>query len=121
MGSNSSNIKRWLAVFTLLSLTFSASAEYTTMALKADAVETVWVTVEATAHPTPTAPKDPSYTDAAIFKKQMLEISNDYRKKHNAESLVWNDTLTEYAEAWSEACIWKHSVRIPIPLIENPY
>lgn len=113
MGPNNSITKRWLAILTLLTLPLSTSAEFTTMALKADAV-TIWVTVEATARETPTAPMHPSYTDPAILKKEMLDISNDYRKKHDAKPLKWNDTLTQYAEAWAEACIWKHSVRIPI-------
>jgi uncharacterized protein YkwD len=89
-----------------------SDAELTTIALKADAaVETVWVTVEATARATPTAPMHPSYTDPAILQKEVLEVSNEYRKKHDAKPLIWNDTLTQYAKAWAKACIWKHSVR----------
>lgn len=112
MGPNS-NTKIWLAILTLLTLMISVSdAELTTIALKADAaVETVWVTVEATARATPTAPMHPSYTDPAILQKEVLEVSNEYRKKHDAKPLIWNDTLTQYAKAWAEACIWKHSVR----------
>jgi uncharacterized protein YkwD len=123
MGFKCSNIKRWLAIFTILALTLNTSAELTTIALKAEAaVETIWVTVEATTRPTPTAPMDPSYTDTTILKKEMLEVSNEYRKLHDASPLKWNDTLAQYAQDWSEACIWKHSVRTPPPIKpKSPY
>lgn len=75
---------------------------------------TVTTTVEAakTVQATPTAQSPASYTSLNDFKKTVLRISNDYRKAHDAQPLVWNETLTEYAQKWAETCIWKHSVCI---------
>lgn len=108
--------KGWLAIFILLTA-LSTQAELTTMALKAEAMETIWVTVEAPAPiATPTAPMHPSYTDASIMKKDMLQVTNDYRKKHDAKALTWNDTLAQFSQKWADACIWKHSVSTPSSL-----
>lgn len=109
--------KGWLAIFVLLTA-ITTNAELTTMALKAEAMETIWITVEAPAPiATPTAPMHPSYTDTSILKKDMLQVTNNYRKKHDARPLTWNDTLAEYSKKWADACIWKHSVSNSINLM----
>mgnify|MGYP002718647540 FL=1 len=46
----------------------------------------------------------------------MLEVTNEYRANHDANPLEWNDTLADYSREWAEACIWKHSVCIIIPI-----
>ncbi|KAL4889964.1 CAP domain-containing protein [Aspergillus ambiguus] len=58
---------------------------------------------------TPTAPHPPSYTVPEIFQDTILLVSNNYRRDHNASHLVWNDRLTEYAQAWAHRCQWRHS------------
>jgi uncharacterized protein YkwD len=115
------NTKGWLAILIFLTaLTVKADEittvhiPMTTIALKAEAMETVWVTVVAPAPiATPTVPMHPSYTDAAIFKKDMLNVTNEYRKNHDAKPLKWNDTLAEISKGWADKCIWKHSVSTP--------
>lgn len=88
--------------------------------LVVDAQKTVYITtkttVEAaeTVYATPTAPTPVSYTSVDDFKDTVLKVTNEYRRTHDASPLVWNKTLTEYAEKWAESCIWKHSVRILI-------
>ena len=53
------------------------------------------------------------YTDDSLFQETILNVTNTYRKQHNATALRWNDTLAEYAEEWSEKCEFEHSVRVP--------
>lgn len=78
----------------------------------------VYVTVETTVQAattvivTPTVPSPASYTAVADFEDTVLQVSNDYREAHEADALVWNETLTKYARNWAETCIWKHSVSI---------
>jgi len=62
---------------------------------------------------TPSAPSAASYTSFDDFKRTVLQVSNDYRRSHDANPLVWNETLVKYARNWAEACLWKHSVRCP--------
>ena len=88
----------------------------TSFFLAANAQKTVYITeqttVEAakTVYATPTVPTPASYTSTNEFKDTVLKVTNEYRSTHDASPLVWNDTLTEYARDWAEACIWKHSV-----------
>ncbi|KAF2134048.1 PR-1-like protein [Dothidotthia symphoricarpi CBS 119687] len=49
------------------------------------------------------------YTDDADFRDAILNGTNTYRKQHNATDLVWNDTLAEYANEWSQDCKFDHS------------
>jgi uncharacterized protein YkwD len=79
-------------------------------------VTTVHTTVEiaSTVQATPTVPSPASYTSTSELKDTVLRVSNDYRKAHDAEPLVWNDTLVEYSHQWAQNCIWEHSVRSPI-------
>ncbi|KAJ5167671.1 uncharacterized protein N7482_003265 [Penicillium canariense] len=75
-------------------------------------VITVQTTVDAvtsTVQVTPTIPSPASYTSLSDFRDTVLQVSNKYRSAHDAEPLVWNDTLAQYSRKWAEACIWKHS------------
>ncbi|KAF3386698.1 Cell wall protein PRY3 [Penicillium rolfsii] len=71
--------------------------------------KTVAVTVQTTVQATATAPSPPTYTSLREFKDTVLQVTNEYRKAHDAEPLVWNDTLAKYSSKWAETCIWKHS------------
>lgn len=81
-----------------------------------DNVVYVTSTVDAstTVQATPTAPSPASYTSFDGFKETVLRVSNEYRRSHDANPLVWNETLVKYARDWAEACIWKHSVRYSV-------
>lgn len=35
--------------------------------------------------------------------------TNAYRAHHNAPYVVWDETLVNYAQAWTNQCIWAHS------------
>ncbi|KAJ5916062.1 hypothetical protein N7504_000077 [Penicillium tannophilum] len=74
-------------------------------------IVTVKTTVEAakTVYETPTVPSPASYTSLSDFKEIVLQVSNEYRGSHEAEEVVWNETLVKYAQSWAETCIWKHS------------
>ncbi|KAK0622290.1 Protein PRY1 [Lasiodiplodia hormozganensis] len=50
-----------------------------------------------------------SYTDDAVFDNTVLDITNTVRQNYNASALSWNDTLADYAQAWSEGCKFEHS------------
>lgn len=97
----------WLLVIiaTLTNIAIADDIVYVTVTTTVGTAKTI--------HATPTAPSPASYTSLDDFKKAVLQVSNNYRKAHDAEPLVWNETLTEYAHNWAETCIWKHSVRIP--------
>ncbi|KAL5412188.1 hypothetical protein PMIN04_009974 [Paraphaeosphaeria minitans] len=49
------------------------------------------------------------YTSDSRFKSTILDVTNTYRKQHNATSLKWNDTLADVAKDWSEKCNFEHS------------
>lgn len=61
-----------------------------------------------------------SYTDDAVFDNTVLDITNTVRQNYNASALSWNDTLADYAQAWSEGCKFEHSVRRFASRIECP-
>ncbi|KAJ5892250.1 uncharacterized protein N7473_008478 [Penicillium subrubescens] len=73
--------------------------------------KTIVVTVHTTVsvQTTATAPSPASYTSTHEFKDTVLQVTNEYRKAHDAEPLVWNDTLVKYSHKWAQTCIWKHS------------
>lgn len=50
------------------------------------------------------------YTQDDLFKSTILNVTNTYRKQHNATALKWNDTLADFAEDWSKKCNFEHSV-----------
>ncbi|KKK23748.1 hypothetical protein AOCH_000664, partial [Aspergillus ochraceoroseus] len=95
----------WLASLILILLFIAIPAN----SLETVVTVTVTATATATATATPTAPNPPSYTSPQVFKDAMLSVSNTYRAAHNASNLVWNDTLSSYAQDWAQACKWKHS------------
>ncbi|KAF2845084.1 PR-1-like protein [Plenodomus tracheiphilus IPT5] len=49
------------------------------------------------------------YTDDTQFRDAVLNVTNTYRKQHNATALEWNSTLADFAADWSEDCEFKHS------------
>ncbi|KAH7132118.1 CAP domain-containing protein [Dendryphion nanum] len=49
------------------------------------------------------------YTDDSVFRSTALNITNTYRRQHNASALVWNDTLAEFAKGVSSGCVFEHS------------
>lgn len=49
------------------------------------------------------------YTKDSLFQSTILNVTNTYRKQHNATSLKWNDTLADFAKDWSEKCDFEHS------------
>jgi uncharacterized protein YkwD len=55
------------------------------------------------------------YTDDDAFKDAVLNVTNTYRKQHNATGLNWNESLANGAGEWSKRCIFEHSV-CPSPL-----
>ncbi|GCB26623.1 repressed by EFG1 protein 1 [Aspergillus awamori] len=67
---------------------------------------TVIITIIA---PPTTTQQPPSYTSPALFQSSILDVSNTYRKAHNASNLIWNTTLTQYALDWAQGCKWQHS------------
>lgn len=50
------------------------------------------------------------YTEDDLFEKTILNVTNTYRKQHNATALKWNDTLADFAKDWSKKCNFEHSV-----------
>lgn len=51
------------------------------------------------------------YTEDDAFREAALNVTNTYRRQHNATSLEWNNTLADIAREWSERCVFEHSVR----------
>jgi hypothetical protein len=50
------------------------------------------------------------YTDDNDFRDTILNVTNTYRKQHNATALRWNQSLADGAEKWSKRCVFEHSV-----------
>ncbi len=53
---------------------------------------------------------DPAYTDDSFFQTTALDNQNFYRVEHGAVNMTWSTSLASSSEAWSEQCIWAHSV-----------
>lgn len=110
-------ISRILTTTTTIIL-LSALITLTTAQQQQQPKATVIVTIITTATATATAPQTtttttqepPSYTSPALFQSSILDVSNTYRKAHNASNLIWNTTLTQYALNWAQECKWQHSV-----------
>lgn len=49
------------------------------------------------------------YTDDTTFQRVVLDVTNLYRRQHNASELSWNESLAEYAKDWSDGCEFEHS------------
>lgn len=69
------------------------------------------------------------YTKDDEFRKTILNVTNTYRRQHNATGLRWNESLAKTAKEWSERCVFEHSVCISaqftlfpcFPLLCNPH
>ncbi|KAF1929894.1 PR-1-like protein, partial [Didymella exigua CBS 183.55] len=49
------------------------------------------------------------YASDSNFQQAILDVTNLYRRQHNASQLSWNNSLAEYAKDWSEDCKFDHS------------
>ncbi|KAI1614441.1 CAP domain-containing protein [Exophiala viscosa] len=56
-----------------------------------------------------TAPLSPQYTDSLDFRTSILNSTNFYRYEHSASYIYWNTSLAQYAQSYSEKCVWEHS------------
>jgi uncharacterized protein YkwD len=57
-----------------------------------------------------------SYENDADFQSQILAATNFYRMEQDVAPVTWNDSCATYAQKWSDACVFKHSVCIlPLP------
>lgn len=52
------------------------------------------------------------YTSDSSFRDAVLDVTNTYRKQHNATGLSWNETLAEFAADWAGECGFVHSVSV---------
>ncbi|EXJ79000.1 hypothetical protein A1O3_08501 [Capronia epimyces CBS 606.96] len=57
----------------------------------------------------PTMPLSPQYTGSLDFRESILNSTNFYRYEHSASYIYWNETLAQYAQSYSEKCVWEHS------------
>jgi hypothetical protein len=73
------------------------------------AVSTVTVT---TAAPVSTSS---SYENDADFQSEILAATNFYRMEQGVGAVTWNQSMATYAQKWSDACVFKHSVCIFSP------
>jgi uncharacterized protein YkwD len=55
------------------------------------------------------------YTDSDTFRASVLNVTNSYRRQHNASEVSWNESLAEAAEKWSQDCKFEHSVCANFP------
>lgn len=60
-------------------------------------------------------PYSPANLQAAI-----LDSTNHYRQLHSAPPLVWNATIAAITQAYTEKCLWKHSVSRDPPQLFLP-
>ena len=51
-----------------------------------------------------------SYTNDADFQSQILAATNFYRMEQDVAAVTWNASIAAYAQKWSDACVFKHSV-----------
>ena len=49
------------------------------------------------------------YSNDDTFQKAILDVTNLYRRQHNASQLSWNESLASYAKDWSDGCKFEHS------------
>ena len=77
------------------------------MSFLAHTQNTIVVTTVTTAPSQPT--NEPSYVDDGAFRDAVLNSTNLFRNEHNASSLAWNDSLTDFGDDYVDGCQWKHS------------
>jgi uncharacterized protein YkwD len=46
---------------------------------------------------------------SASVAKNIVNRHNKYRTKHHAPPLKWDETLANYAQKWSNGCVFEHS------------
>jgi len=46
------------------------------------------------------------------FKDALLNTTNQYRARHEANALKWNQTLASYAQDHADSCEFKHTVSV---------
>ncbi|KAF7723030.1 hypothetical protein EC973_002406 [Apophysomyces ossiformis] len=46
---------------------------------------------------------------ATTDTQAILDLHNKYRADHSAPALKWSNTLANYAQNWSDRCVFKHS------------
>ncbi|KAF1965033.1 PR-1-like protein [Bimuria novae-zelandiae CBS 107.79] len=68
-----------------------------------------WFSSSAKVERADTPPSAKDYTDDDVFRNTVLNVTNTYRKQHNATAVQWNESLAEFAGEWSEKCEFKHS------------
>jgi uncharacterized protein YkwD len=56
-----------------------------------------------------------SYENDADFQSQILAATNFYRMEQGVAAVTWNQSMATYAQKWSDACVFKHSVCIFSP------
>ena len=54
------------------------------------------------------------YDSDNAFMEAALLTHNFYRTEHGIANLTWNETCADYAEKWSEGCVFEHSVGVPV-------
>jgi len=74
------------------------------LSISAQSTITIIVSVPA---PTPSASS--SYTSQDDFEHTMLNVTNRFRAEHNANALIWNNSLADTSSKWAKECRWKHS------------
>jgi len=57
----------------------------------------------------------PTGSDIAAY----LKAHNDFRAKHGARPLTWDNTLSQKAQSWANRCVFKHSGGTLGPYGEN--
>jgi uncharacterized protein YkwD len=53
-----------------------------------------------------------AYSNEANFRRGVMNVTDQYREKHNASRIAWNDTLAEFAAEVVKDCKFEHSVRL---------
>jgi len=56
-----------------------------------------------------------SYENDADFQSEILAATNFYRMEQGVAAVTWNQSMATYAQKWSDACVFKHSVCIFSP------
>jgi hypothetical protein len=60
-----------------------------------------------------------SYENDADFQSEILAATNFYRMEQGVAAVTWNASMATYAQKWSDACVFKHSVcTFPLPLLK---
>lgn len=85
------------------------------------ATPTPYTTLTVTVTPTPTiASTAPQFINVTAFTSAVLNSTNFFREEFNASSVVWNNTLADFASSYLSAmgsldlnngseCNWSHS------------